>query len=183
MHIRAGEEEQAGPAQHHYYACQHKVFQRLAYDLHHAILRLLGLHVIRSQVIILTPRGRIRVVDLQTCRLAVDGDLGEEVARGAVGVVLHRENMQLQLFRQKYSDPLLGDGLVVRTVAKYGYAQRLLLGASNYTGKECQPQTGMVEDKAPAVAPRRKPRRRVIIPRWVSRANKPATNIQEVVKW
>ena len=50
--------------------------------------------------------------------------------------------------------PLLGDGLVVRAVAKYGYAQRLLLGASNYTGKECQPQTGMVQDKAPAVAPR-----------------------------
>lgn len=154
MHIRAGEEEQAGPAQHHYYACQHKVFQRLAYDLHHAILRLPGLHVIRSQVIILTSRGRIGVVDLQTCRLAVDRYLGEEVARGAVGVLLHREIIQLQLLRQEDRDPLFADGLVVRAVAKYGYAQRLLLGASNYTGKECQPQTGMVQDKAPAVAPR-----------------------------
>lgn len=123
------------------------------------------------------------MVDLQPGGLAVDGDLGEEVARGAVGVLLHREIIQLQLLRQEDRDPLFADGLVVRTVEKYGYAQRLLLGASNYTGKECQPQTGMVQDKAPAVAPRRKPRRRVTIPRWVSRANKPATNIQEVVKW
>lgn len=123
------------------------------------------------------------MVDLQPGGLAVDGDLGEEVARGAVGVVLHREVVQLQLLRQEDRDPLFADGLVVRAVAKYGYAQRLLLGASNYTGKECQPQPCMVEDKTPAVAPRRKPRRRVIIPRWVSRANRPATNIQEVVKW
>ena len=79
------------------------------------------------------------MVDLQLGGLAVDRYLGEEVARGAVGVLLHREIVQLQLFRQKYSDPLLGDGLVVRAVAKYGYAQRLLLGASHHAGKECQP--------------------------------------------
>ena len=97
--------------------------------------------------------------------------------------MLHREIIQLQLLRQEDRDSLFADGLVVRAVAKYGYAQRLLLGACRHAGKEREPQTGMVEDKAPAVAPRRKPRRRVIIPRWVSRANRPATNIQEVVKW
>lgn len=79
------------------------------------------------------------MVDLQPGGLAVDRYLCKEVARGAVEVVLHREIIQLQLFRQKYSDPLFGDGLVVRTVEKYGYAQRLLLGASHHVGKECQP--------------------------------------------
>lgn len=79
------------------------------------------------------------MVDLQTCRLAVDRYLCKEVARGAVGVVLHREIIQLQLLRQEDRDTLFADGLVVRAVEKYGYAQRLLLGASHHAGKECQP--------------------------------------------
>lgn len=157
MSVRAGQKQQAASAQHHDHAQPHDVFQRLPYDLHHAVAWLLRLHVVRGQVVVLGPVGRIGVVDLQPGRFPVDRDLGEEVARSAVGVVLHREVIQLQLFRQVDLRPLFADGLVVGTVAEDRDAQRLLLGASHHAGKECQPQPGMVEDKAPAVAPRSEP--------------------------
>ena len=76
------------------------------------------------------------------------------MTRGAVGVVLHREIVQLQLLRQVDLRPLFADSLVVGQVAEDRDAQRLLLGTSHHAGKERQPQPGMVEYKAPEVATR-----------------------------